>query len=91
MGLAGLTVTPGTYRVKVKGKVENNTIVLEVVRSPLDYLERFEHNKMYLISLNPALPIPVIKTFTFPIAKARIPIVVGLGENKILPLTQTND
>lgn len=91
IALAGRTVVPGSYRVKVKGKIINNQLTLEVVRSPLDYAERTEHNKMYLFMVNPVLPVPVIKTFAFPIAKSRGIVVVGLGENYVLPLSKSGE
>jgi hypothetical protein len=92
LGLAGRTVTPGTYRVKVKGRVSDNQIVLEVVRSPFDRLELESKNKMMLIMQNLAMPvIPLVKKFDFPIAKSRVVFVVGLGENFSIPLIQQND
>jgi hypothetical protein len=79
IALAGRTMVPGSYRVKVKGQLVNNQVTLEVIKSPSDYTETVENNRMILIMANKALPIPQIKTFTFPIAKSRAMFVVGLG------------
>lgn len=91
LGLAGRTLTPGMYRVKVKGKLVNNELTLQVIKSPLDLAEIQENNTMWLVGIMPALPIPMVKKFVFPIAKARAAFVVGLGENYPLPLQQQND
>lgn len=91
LGLAGRTLTPGTYRVKVKGKLVNNQLTLEVIRSPFDFTERIEQNRMHLIGVVVPMPVPLVKTFTFPIARARAAFVVGLGENKPLSLKEQDD
>ena len=91
IALAGRTLVPGSYRVKVKGKIVDNQITLEVVRSPFDYAERTENNKMYLIMANPILPVPIIKTFAFPIAKSRGMVVVGLGNDYALPVEKNGE
>jgi hypothetical protein len=91
IALVGRTVVPGSYRVKVKGQLVNNQLTLEVIKSPSDFTETIENNRMFLIGANAALPIPLIKTFTFPIAKSRVMFVVGLGDKKPLAITKTDD
>lgn len=91
LGLAGRTAVPGSYVVKVKGKLVNNTLSLEVLKSMFDNLESVENNRLLLVMVNPILPIPIIKTFDFPIAKARVAFVVGLGNNNSMPLQKSGN
>ncbi len=91
IGLAGRTLTPGMYRVKVKGKLTDKQLTLEVIKSPLDIAEKVENNTMWLVGIMPALPIPLVKRFVFPIGKARAAFVVGLGENYLLSLSQQDE
>ncbi|MBI5858437.1 MAG: hypothetical protein HZB42_12405 [Sphingobacteriales bacterium] len=91
LGLAGRTAVPGSYLVKVKGKIINNTLSLEVQNSMFDNMETEEKNKLFLVMVNPILPIPIIKTFDFPIARSRAAFVVGLGQNNKMPLQKTGN
>ncbi len=86
LGLAGRTAVPGSFLVKVKGKLSGNSLTLEVQNSLFDNMETEEKNKLHLIMVNPVLPIPIIKTFDFPIARNRAIFVVGLGQGQTIPV-----
>lgn len=82
LGLAGRTLVPGAYRVKVAGTVVGDKLTLKVVESPYDGLDtgpKAQNFALWVVLLQPMLPIPVIRRFELPVAPSRVMFVVGLG------------
>ena len=72
LGAIAMAGIPGSFRVKVKGIVNNkNELRLQVIESALD-VETVEKNTLWVIMINGMLPIPIIKKFEIPIAKNRV-------------------
>ncbi len=93
LGMVARNLVPGSYRVKVKGKVLNNTLSLEFDDSPFDAIEtaRPENNKLFVICVNPILPIPMVKRFDFPIASSKVILLRGLGKTHDFTVKKTGD
>jgi hypothetical protein len=93
LGMIARNLVPGSYRVKVKGKVVNNTLTLEFDDSPFDAIEtaRNESNKLFVICVNPILPIPMVKRFDFPIASSKVVLIRSLGKTHDFTLKKSGD
>lgn len=93
MGMVARNLVPGSYRVKVKGQVVNDKLTLEFDDSPFDAIEnaRKESNKLFIICVNPIVPIPMIKRFDFPIATSKAILFHGLGKSHEFTITKTGD
>ena len=90
LGMFANSMVPGSYRVKVKGIVQNNTLKLEVIKSPSDYTEKEEKNNIWVVIMQPLLPIPIIKNFEVPIASNRIMFIAAL-KNKTFKLVKAKE
>lgn len=89
-GTVAMAMIPGSFRIQVKGIVNNkNELRLQVVESALD-AEHEEINKLWIILLNAMLPVPVIKKFEIPIAKNKI-IFRALLKDQVFKLVQVKD
>lgn len=93
LGMVARNLVPGSYRVKVKGKLVNNKLTLEFDDSPFDAIEaaRPENNKLYVICVNTILPIPMVKRFDFPIASSKVILIRGLGKTHDFTLQKSGD
>lgn len=93
LGMVARNMVPGSYRVKVKGQIVNNKLTLEFDDSPFDAIEsaRKESNKLFVICVNPILPIPMIKRFDFPIAPSKAILLHALGKTHEFTLTKAGD
>ena len=90
LGAIATAMVPGSFRIQVKGIVNNkNELRLQVLESALD-AEREEVNKLWIILLNAMLPIPVIKRFEIPIAKNKV-IFRALLKDQVYNLVQVKD
>lgn len=89
IGAIAMAGIPGSFRVQVKGIVNNkNELRLQVVESPLD-AETEELNKLWIIIINPGLPVPIIRKFEIPIAKNKV-IIKALLKDRVFKLAQEN-
>ncbi len=75
-------MTPGNFRINVKGAIKNNKLLLTFDdKAPINQIKNMnEYFQLILITANPIVPIPLIKTFSFPVAPARSIFIVGLGK-----------
>ena len=90
VGAIAMAMIPGSFRIQVKGIINNkNELRLQVVESALD-AEHKEMNKLWIILLNAMLPIPVIKKFEIPIAKNKI-IFRAVLKDQVYKLVQVKD
>ncbi len=90
LGAIATAMVPGSFRIQVKGIVNNkNELRLQVVESALG-AEHEEMNKLWIILLNAMLPIPVIKKFEIPIAKNKI-IFRAVLKDQVYQLVQVKD
>ncbi len=90
LGAIAMAGIPGSFRVQVKGIVNNkNELRLQVVESFLD-AETVENNRLYVILINAMLPIPSIKKFVIPIAKNNV-IFKALLKDRVFRLVQEKD
>lgn len=90
LGAIAMAMVPGSFRIQVKGIVNNkNELRLQVEESVLD-AEHGEMNKLWIILLNSMLPIPVIKKFEIPIAKNKI-IFRAVLKDQVYQLVQIKD
>lgn len=89
LGMIARQLLPGSFRIKVKGKVINDKITLELDKNAITNSTNVgQINKLILIIIQPLLPIPIVRTFDFPMAPARSVFVVGLGDQQELELKQ---
>ena len=87
LGAIAMAGIPGSFRIQVKGIVNNkNELRLQVVESELDR-ETVENNRLYVILINAMLPIPIIKRFVIPIAKNKV-IFRALLKDRVFLLQQ---
>lgn len=90
VGAIAMAMIPGSFRIQVKGIVDNkNELRLQVVESALD-AETEEINKLWVILLNAMLPIPVITKFEIPIAKNKV-IFKAVLKDQVYHLVQVKD
>ena len=90
VGAIAMAMIPGSFRIQVKGIVNNkNELRLQVVESALD-AETEEMNKLWVILLNAMLPIPVITKFEIPIAKNKV-IFKAVLKDQVYQLVQAKD
>ena len=87
LGMIARQLLPGSFRIKVKGKVINDKITLEIDKGAITNATNVgQTNRLILVIAQPLLPIPVIRVFDFPMAPARAIFTVGLGETQELEL-----
>jgi len=90
VGAIAMALIPGSFRVQVKGIVNNkNELRLQVVESALD-VESVEKNTLWIILINAMLPIPVIKKFDIPIVKNKVIFRAAL-KDQVYHLVQDKD
>ncbi|MEJ7827875.1 MAG: hypothetical protein WKF91_06765 [Segetibacter sp.] len=90
VGAIAMAMIPGSFRIQVKGIVNDKSeLRLQVVESALD-AETEEKNTLWIILLNALLPIPVIKKFEIPIAKNKI-IFRAVLKDQVYRLVQEKD
>lgn len=86
-------IAPGNFRVKVKGVIKNDKLLLKFDdKAVINNIATFnkEFFRLIITAVNPALPIPLINVFSFPVAPARSVFVVGMGnEGQVFDLKDT--
>jgi|GEM_PF-3639654 len=88
IGSFASSAIPGSYHVAVKGTVLNNKLTLQIVPSAFDMTETEETNRIFLVLLQPLLPIPVIKNFTVPIAKNKTIFIASIPKQQSFSLVK---
>jgi hypothetical protein len=76
-GLFARMGTPGYFHVPVQGELVGGRIILKLLDAKVDFTDVVK-NRLVLIAIHPALPIPMIKTFDFPVEKAHYVLTRGM-------------
>lgn len=92
LGLLARQMLPGTFIIKLKGKVINNKVYLTLDKEAMpNYTNIGQSNQLVIVMAQPILPIPFVKTFDFPMAPARSIFFVGMGDQQIIELIQEGE
>ncbi len=92
LGLIARQMLPGSFRIKVKGKVINDKVYLEIDKDAATNATNIgQTNQLIVGVLQPMLPIPIVRVFDFPMAPARSVFTVGMGEQQVFELITTGD
>lgn len=87
LGLIARQMMPGSFIIKVKGKVINEKIYLSIDKEALvNQKDLGQKNQLVLVMVQPLLPIPMVKVFDFPMAPAKSIFAVGIGDQQIIEL-----
>lgn len=79
MGLLARQMIPGSFYIKVKGVVKEDVLTLKMDEEALINKANVGlSNRIVFVTMNPALPIPLVNVFTFPMAPAQSVFVVGM-------------
>lgn len=75
------TIIPGNFRVKVKGVVKDEKLLLKFDdKALINQLGTTESFRLIVVATNPIVLIPQVKVFKFPVAPARSIFIVAMGE-----------
>lgn len=90
LGLVARQLIPGSFIVKVKGVVKDNKLFLKLDDSSrINSTNTTPNNRLLLVMINPSMPIPLVRIFTFAMAPARSIFKVGFATEQIFNLTTT--
>lgn len=86
-------LVPGNFHIKVKGVVKGYKLLLKFDdKSAINKITNLNEDfKMVMIAANPVVPVPLIKTFHFPVAPARSVFIVGMKGGIEFDLQRTDD
>lgn len=84
-GMVARAGTPGYFNVLCEAELIKDKIILQTQQAAVDFSPVVK-NRLILIFTTPALPIPVIKTFDFPIQKAQFIIGRGIKDKAEIPI-----
>jgi hypothetical protein len=91
VGMIARQLLPGSFRIKVKGIVKNDKLTLSIDESALtNATNQGQKNKLTIIAASPIVPIPLVKTFDFPMAPAKSVFIVSMGKEQTFDLQTTN-
>lgn len=76
-GLFARMGTPAYFFVPVQGELANGKITLRLMDAKVDFTDLVK-NRLVLVAVQPALPVPMIKTFDFPVEKAHYVLTRGM-------------
>ena len=76
-GLFARMGTPAYFHVPVQGELIGGKLILKLLDAKVDFTDVVK-NRLVLIAIHPALPIPMIKTFDFPVQKAQYVLTRGM-------------
>ena len=71
LGRFSRAATPASFMIPITGKLTKNKLTVTMENAVWDFTDDGVKNRLVLVFANPALPIPIIKKFDFPILKAR--------------------
>ncbi|HEX2627380.1 MAG TPA: hypothetical protein VHM26_00160 [Chitinophagaceae bacterium] len=87
LGLIARQLLPGSFRIKVKGKVINNKIYLTIDKDAATNAANVgQTNQLILGFLQPLLPIPLVRVFDFQMAPAKSVFTVGMGDQQVFEI-----
>ncbi len=73
--------TPASFMIPIEGKLTKNKLTITMEDAVWDFTDDGVKNRLVLVFANPILPIPIIKTFNFPVLKARFIINRGMSSD----------
>jgi hypothetical protein len=77
LGAAARAATPGSFYVPLEGTLQNDRISLQIKEAVVDFSDLVK-NRLVMVVIAPGLPMPVVKTFSFPIQKAHWHLARGM-------------
>jgi hypothetical protein len=92
LGMIARQLLPGSFRIKVKGKVINNKIYLSIDKDAVTNATNVgQTNQLIVAVIQPLLPIPLIRVFDFQMAPAKSVFAVGVGDQQVFELKTSGD